>query len=453
MPESKRLELAKWKTSEMMGLFYGFAVAIMLESLAVHYLARVWLSPRTSLIVAAVHFLLGIALLYWLFVQPARRPHIITGNELILRYGTIASAVIPLSNILAMEATEMMSSERFGASAFGNDKKTGAMFMTTGNRNKYLLQLEQPVKARGIKTYQYASQFVFNLDQPDLLKERLAGSGAAGNADHDQAQPVLAPPILHAPAHTIEADGAKGSLLNGSAPSLCLQNLSKRFGPLAALQNINLEIYPGEIFGLLGPNGAGKTTLLKTVTGLLQPSSGVVTVRQEQVAYMPEYLMLYERLSGREFLHFLGTLYGLSPEALARDIESYLARFDLHAAADRPTGSYSQGMKRKISLIGTLLKNSPIVLLDEPTNGLDPAGIIQVKDLMRELADQGRTVLISTHILDMAERLCDRVGILAGGRLLFVGTLDQLRNLTRMEEASLESIFLRLVQEEREWAV
>ncbi|MEN6390900.1 MAG: ABC transporter ATP-binding protein [Syntrophomonas sp.] len=453
MSKSNGLVLSKWKTSEMMGLFYGFTVGVMLESVAVHYLARVWLLPLTSLIVAAGHFLLGIGLLYWLFVQPARRPHIITGNELILRYGTIASAVIPLSNIVSMEATDMISSEAFGASAFGNDKRTGAMFMTTGKSNKFLLQLEHPVKARGIKTYQYANQFVFNLDEPELLKERLGESSTADNAAHEQGQPVPLSRIRHAVPNTFRADGVKGPSIDGRVSSLCLKNLSKMFGPLAALQNINLEIYPGEIFGLLGPNGAGKTTLLKTATGLLQPSSGLITVRQEQVAYMPEYLMLYERLSGREFLNFLGTLYALPLETLERDIDSYLDRFDLGSAADRPMGSYSQGMKRKISLIGTLLKNSPIVLLDEPTNGLDPTGIIQVKDLMRELAVRGRTVLISTHILDMAERLCDRVGILAGGRLLFVGTLEELRNLTGMGEASLESIFLHLVQEEREWAV
>lgn len=316
-----------------------------------------------------------------------------------------------------------------------------------------MLQLEQPVKAKGIKTYQYTNQFVLNLDEPELLKDRLEGSGAARYATYDQAQAVPPVPILHALSNPDRVASFKGASFGSSTPSLCVQSLSKFFGPQAALQNVNLEVYPGEIFGLLGPNGAGKTTLLKTVTGLLQPSSGLVTVRQDQVAYMPEYLMLYERLSAREFLHFLGELYGLPSEPLEKEIESYLARFDLIAAADRPTGSYSQGMKRKISLIGTLLKNSPIVLLDEPTNGLDPTGIIQVKDLMRELADQGKTVLISTHILDMAERLCDRVGILAGGRLLFVGTLDELRSLTHMGEASLESIFLRLVQEDMEWAV
>lgn len=453
MSENNQLVLSKWQTSELMGLFYGFMVAVSLESVAVHYLARVWLSPRTSLMVAIGHFLLSLGLLYWLFVQPARRPHILTGNELILRYGTIANAVIPVSSIISLEATDIKCSERFGASALGNDKKTGAMFLTTGNRNKLLLQLDQPVKPRGIKAYQYASQLVFNLDEPELLKERLKGSSAAATATHDHTQPEATPPHPYTVPNAFRAAESVEPTNNGSIPSLCLQNLSKLFGPLAVLQDINLEIYPGEIFGLLGPNGAGKTTLLKTVTGLLQPSSGKVTVHQEQVSYMPEYLMLYERLSGREFLHFLGTLYGLPADTLKREIESYLNRFDLRTAADRPTGSYSQGMKRKIALIGTLLKKSPIVLLDEPTNGLDPSGIIQVKDLMRELADQGRTVLISTHILDMAERLCDRVGILGGGRLLFIGTLDQLRNLTCMGEASLESIFLRLVQEEREWAV
>lgn len=115
MSKSNELVLSKWKTSEMMEFFYGFTAAVMLESIAVHYLAGVWLLPLTSLMVAVVHFLLSLALLYWLFVQPARRPHAITGNELILRYGTIASAVIPLSNIVSMEATDMVSSESFGA--------------------------------------------------------------------------------------------------------------------------------------------------------------------------------------------------------------------------------------------------------------------------------------------------------------------------------------------------
>ncbi|MDD2373173.1 MAG: AAA family ATPase, partial [Syntrophomonadaceae bacterium] len=114
-------------------------------------------------------------------------------------------------------------------------------------------------------------------------------------------------------------------------------------------------------------------------------------------------------------------------------------------------GSYSQGMKRKISLIGTLIKGSTIILLDEPTNGLDPTGIIQVKKILHELTDQGKTIIFSTHILEMAEKLCDRVGILAGGSLIFEGTLDELREITQMQDASLENIFIRLVQQDEEY--
>jgi ABC-2 type transport system ATP-binding protein len=161
---------------------------------------------------------------------------------------------------------------------------------------------------------------------------------------------------------------------------------------------------------------------------------------------MPEFMTLYERMSGWEFLEFLGILYDIEQDQLRLLITNYLNDFELVKAADRLIGSYSQGMKRKISLIGTLIKGSSILLLDEPTNGLDPTGIIKVKELLQNLAGTGKTVIVSTHILGMAEQLCDRVGVIAAGHLLFVGTITELRERTRMEHASLEDIFISLMR-------
>ena len=233
-------------------------------------------------------------------------------------------------------------------------------------------------------------------------------------------------------------------------------NLTRYYGSLAAVQDLNLALEQGELFGFLGPNGAGKTTTIRMIIGLLRPTAGTVSVaghdvQQEPLAvkrvvgYLAQTPLLYERLTGREFLRFVGGLYGLSDEKIETRTEHLLALMDLEEKADQLIESYSGGMRHKIGLCGALLHEPPVLVLDEPLTGLDPYSARRIKDLLQDLCRQGSTVFLSTHVLEVAERVCDRVGILDQGRLIAVGTMEALRTQARSSaETTLEDLFLQL---------
>ena len=233
-------------------------------------------------------------------------------------------------------------------------------------------------------------------------------------------------------------------------------NLTRYYGSLAAVQDLNLTVEQGELFGFLGPNGAGKTTTIRMIVGLLRPTSGTVSVaghdvQQESLAvkravgYLAQTPVLYDRLTGREFLRFVGGLYGLSDAEIDSRAEALLTLLELTGKADQVIESYSGGMRHKIGLCGALLHEPPVLVLDEPLAGLDPYSARRVKDLLRDLCRQGGTVFLSTHVLEIAERVCDRVGILDHGRLVAVGTMEALRAQAQSAaETTLEDLFLQL---------
>jgi ABC-2 type transport system ATP-binding protein len=234
-----------------------------------------------------------------------------------------------------------------------------------------------------------------------------------------------------------------------------VRGLTKRFGAHLAVDDLSFSVAPGEMFGFLGPNGAGKTTTIRMLTGLLRPTSGTVLVAgydvlrrpleaKRRTGYVPDGPFLYPKLSGWEFLSFIADLYGV-PRATAHSRSRELvALFDLEGAASDLIEGYSHGMRQKLALAATLLHEPQVIVLDEPISGLDPRSARIVKDLLTALADRGRTVLFSTHILEIAENLCDRVGIIDRGRLVAIGSLHELRGMARAGEASLEEIFLQL---------
>jgi ABC-2 type transport system ATP-binding protein len=237
------------------------------------------------------------------------------------------------------------------------------------------------------------------------------------------------------------------------AAPLVVQSLARRFGRLEAVVDVSLAVGPGEIVGFLGANGAGKTTTLRCISGLLEPHHGRITVAGADLAgeprvaktrlgFVPDRPLLYDKLSAREFLAFVAALYDLPAEAAERRAESLLARLDLAPHADRTIEGYSLGMRQKTSIVAALLHSPLLVLLDEPLNGLDPPSARVLKDLLREHAAAGGGVLVSTHLLDVAERLCDRVVILRSGRVVAAGTLDALRGGDAGR--SLEDVFLEL---------
>lgn len=233
------------------------------------------------------------------------------------------------------------------------------------------------------------------------------------------------------------------------------RHLVKRYGDKVAVNDISFDVYQGEVFGFLGPNGAGKTTTIKVIVGLLQPTSGTVKVAGYDVqtqsmlakassGYVPDTPNLYAKLSGRELLRFVGDLFNMDRSQVGHRIDELLRMFDLTAAADDTVDSYSHGMQQKTSLAAALMHDPKVLILDEPTVGLDPKSARLIKDILRQLADRGAAVMLSTHILEIAERMCDRIGIINKGQLIAVGTMDELRTLDKTGQTSLEDIFLDL---------
>ena len=233
-----------------------------------------------------------------------------------------------------------------------------------------------------------------------------------------------------------------------------LHDLCKNYGAKTAVNHINLKVYSGEVFGFLGPNGAGKTTTIKMVVGLLQPTAGTVKVNGYDIVrqpiqakfssgFVPDTPNLYSKLSARELLRFVGDLYSMDPGRINHRIEELLRVFSLDDVGDNLIDSYSHGMQQKASLAAALMHDPKVLVLDEPTVGLDPKSARLIKDILRQLAERGSAVFVTTHILEIAERMCDRIGIINNGKLVAVGTMDELRAMQH-GETSLEDIFLSL---------
>ena len=233
-------------------------------------------------------------------------------------------------------------------------------------------------------------------------------------------------------------------------------DLTKKYGSLTAVDSLNLIVEPGELFGFLGSNGAGKTTTIRMLVGLLKPTSGRIivanydvqenlTMVKHQIGYLAQNPLLYDKLTGREFLRFLGGLYSIGEADIAKRSDELFELVELDSKADELIESYSGGMRRKIGLCGALIHRPKVLILDEPLAGLDPHSARRVKDVLRELCDQGTTVFLSTHILEIAERVCDKVAILDKGQLVVSGSVGALRSLAHSaNDTTLEDLFLHL---------
>ena len=246
-----------------------------------------------------------------------------------------------------------------------------------------------------------------------------------------------------------------------------ISGLTKHFGSLAAVSNLNLTIPRGEFFGFLGPNGAGKTTTIKMMIGLLRPTSGAVRLGGENgqrgwdvitqpieakriAGYIPDSPYLYEKLTGNEFLEFIGGLFEVPRGVLRERIDLYFEMFRLREQADNLIESYSHGMRQKVVMAAALIHEPQVLIVDEPMVGLDPRSARIVKDLLKRKAADGMTIFLSTHSLDVAEELCTRIGIIVRGNLIALGTMEELQSMATgdHEGARLESVFLQLTEEE-----
>ncbi|AFA47804.1 ABC transporter ATP-binding protein [Acetobacterium woodii] len=239
---------------------------------------------------------------------------------------------------------------------------------------------------------------------------------------------------------------------------LKIEQVSKTYGDKneKAVDNISFEVHPGEIFGFVGPNGAGKTTTIKMIVNLLAPNTGKIIINgidnqenileaKKQFSYVPDNPELFEKIKGIEYLKFIADVYQIPTADRQANIEKFLDIFEIKDAVNDPIGSYSHGMKQKLALVGALIHDPQVFILDEPMVGLDPKASFELKKIMREHCDRGRSVFFSTHVLDVAEKICDRIAIIKKGKLIEVGTMTEIREKAGSQE-SLENIFLELTE-------
>jgi ABC-2 type transport system ATP-binding protein len=237
--------------------------------------------------------------------------------------------------------------------------------------------------------------------------------------------------------------------------ALEIEIVSKSFGTTRAVDGISLRLRKGEILGLLGPNGSGKSTTMKLILGVIKPDSGTIRVfgkdvaheavdTKQSVGYVPETAQLYEFLSGIEYLDFVADMYTMTSEIRKERITQFLNALEMTGHENQMISGYSQGMKQKIAITAALMHRPRLLILDEALNGLDPRSARIVKDLLRSLAKEGSSVMFSTHVLEIAEAICDRVAIMYQGRILAEGTVPELRRQAGLSGSSLEEVFLKI---------
>ena len=234
-----------------------------------------------------------------------------------------------------------------------------------------------------------------------------------------------------------------------------LKALTKKYGAFKAVDDLNLLVKKGEIFGFIGPNGAGKTTTIKMIGGILAPSTGTVTVAgidiqqdpekaKRKIGFIPDRPYLYEKLTGMEFLKFTADLYGVSADVFTKKAHQNLEMFSLADWSDELIESYSHGMKQRLIMSAALIHDPEVIIVDEPMVGLDPMAIMMVKDLFQRLARTGVTVFMSTHTLAVAEDICERIGVINKGHLIASGTAADLQREANVTDVALEKVFLSL---------
>jgi ABC-2 type transport system ATP-binding protein len=237
-----------------------------------------------------------------------------------------------------------------------------------------------------------------------------------------------------------------------------LEGIEKRYGEFCAVHPLNLHVPAGEVFGFLGPNGAGKTTTNRIIAGVLPATAGKVFIDgidmsknpvecRRRIGFIPDRPFTYEKLTAREFLRFIGGIYAMDEDCIAARTEMVLQDNGLFDRADELIEAYSHGMKQRLVLSAAVLHDPPVLIVDEPMVGLDPHGARRIKNLFRELAAKGRTIFLSTHSLDVAQEVCDRVAILYRGKIVALGRVE---DLMRSEDQDLEAVFLRITEEENE---
>lgn len=394
---------------------------------------------------------LGLSLytLFGFLLAPLRTKHQLTDTQFVVHYG-LDKLVIPRNAIVAAQPLHEKL-ELFQNVRAQNQKNKQRIVACFSEHGQVLLQLDQLHTFKVDNVSQPVARILVNVDDRDgLLRALNVPATLTAQSTRPTTHSTVA--TLPAPQPTLISTNIAPIQVN-SESAICVQNLTRRYGDFVAVDQLNLVVQPGEIYGFLGANGAGKTTSMKMIVGLLRPTQGCAVIHGHDVwsdplaaktafGYVPDRALLYERLSGREFLAFLAQLRGISRSVAETRIDELLAMLELADHAERPASAYSFGMKRKLALAGALLHQPSVLILDEPLNGLDPRSARRLKDLFINLAARGRTIFLSTHDLATAESICHRVGIIHAGRLLVEGSTRELRQMASAPD--LESVFLNL---------
>ncbi|MCF8239989.1 MAG: ABC transporter ATP-binding protein [Melioribacteraceae bacterium] len=239
---------------------------------------------------------------------------------------------------------------------------------------------------------------------------------------------------------------------------LRIEKLTKSFGDFVAVDSLDLNINKGDLFGFLGPNGAGKTTTIKMITGLYSPTSGSISINgvnafenpiesKMKIGYIPDQPFLYDKLTGMEFLYFSGGLYNLSKSYLKNKIEALVEDLKIQEWLYKRTEEYSQGMRQRITIASAFLHDPELIVIDEPMVGLDPQSAFIIKNTLKQKVSEGITVLMSTHSLNVVEEICNRVGIIMKGKLIFDNSIEELHRLKEEKNNNLEQLFIQLTSE------
>lgn len=238
---------------------------------------------------------------------------------------------------------------------------------------------------------------------------------------------------------------------------IILKNLTKKFGTFTAVDDLSLTVPDGEFFGFLGPNGAGKTTTIKMMTGLFTPTSGSVMINSFDVqkqpleskttfGYIPDQPFMYDKLTGREFLFYIGGLFQMPKSTIKERVEELIEHFEIGDWVDKRTEDYSQGMRQRVTITAAFLHDPKTIIIDEPMVGLDPRSARIVKDSLKKKSKEGVSIFMSTHSLEMVEELCDRIGIIKEGKLIFLDRRENLHHHKSKYDGRLESVFLELTK-------
>lgn len=418
------------------------------------------------LVIVLIHivilkFVLLLALICFLafivtrLLAPLRTKHALSDTRLSLHYGATFKASIPLHDIIDAQAIREQAT-MFQPMTAQFDTKKQRIIASFSEQGQVVLRLNKPHSFKVNGKTVLTDTLLINVDKRDEFLQTLGLADHSKEVKTGRDRLITSSPALQLPTGR---DQSVPTETSNNAPAIRIEKLTRLFGSHVAVDNLSMTIQPGEIYGFLGANGAGKTTTMKMLVGLLQPDEGRAWIAGHDIerdelsaksalGYVADRSILYERLTGREFLLFLSQVRGMVRKDAETSVAHLLEVLELTDVADTLCGSYSFGMKRKLSLAGALLHKPSVLILDEPLNGLDPQSSRNLKDLLLDLASHGTAILLSTHDLATAETLCHRIGILYKGRILAEGSITELYK--RVDATDLETVFLTLTAQARE---